>query len=373
MGSSPKIVNFKHYNSFLSMNGKPSIKLSDYDFPLPEELIAQTPPARRGDSRLMIVDRKTGNVSVDSFSNITEYLHDNPLMVLNDTKVLSAKICGKFKETGKSIEALLVREIETNLWEALVKGLGKMKIGTRLLFDDGDLVGELQEKVSGRGVFRFSGTKDVKTILDRVGFPPLPPYIRRDLKSNDVAKSDEDRQRYQTVYAREAGAVAAPTAGLHFTNAALEKIKSQGIDIATLTLHVGPGTFQPVRSEYAEDHVMEGEFYKVAADAWNQIFQAKKDGRCILAVGTTTTKVLESLDFEFPVEEDRSGWTNRFIYPGHSFNTVGRLLTNFHLPKSTLFLLINSFAKKPIISKSYDMAVKEKFKFYSYGDAMLIL
>ncbi len=355
------------------MNGKQAIKLSDYDFSLPEELIAQTPPTDRGDSRLMIVDRKTETIQIDSFCNITEYLLDNPLMVLNDTKVLSAKLSGQFKATGKSIEALLVREIETNVWEALVKGLGKMKIGTLVLFDGGNLVGELQEKISGRGIFRFTGTNDIKTILDRVGFPPLPPYIRRDLKPNNGAKADEDRQRYQTVYARDAGAVAAPTAGLHFTNEALEKIKNQGTDIAALTLHVGPGTFQPVRSDYAEDHVMEGEFYKISADAWNQVYQAKKDGRIILAVGTTTTKVLESLDFGVPVKEDQTGWTNRFIYPGQSFNTVGRLLTNFHLPKSTLYLLVNGFTKKPLISKAYQIAVKEKLKFYSYGDAMLIL
>ncbi|MFQ5673252.1 MAG: tRNA preQ1(34) S-adenosylmethionine ribosyltransferase-isomerase QueA [Nitrospinales bacterium] len=346
------------------------LKLSDFDFSLPSELVAQEPAAARDRSRLMIIDRRTGTIRHDLFTNLTQYLAHHPLMVFNDTKVVPAKLVGRKKHTGKPVEVLLIREIKTNRWEALVKGLGGMKTGSELVFGTEDLIAVLLEKRDGRGILCFHCSGELKTTLENAAQVPLPPYIKRNTSPN---MEKLDRERYQTVYAKNAGAIAAPTAGLHFTDPMLRTINPKYAETVFLTLHVGPGTFQPVRSEIIYSHTMEKEFYRIPRNTWNRLVEAKATGRDILAVGTTSTRTLESVNLATPVENDVSGWTNRFIYPGYEFKNVQRLLTNFHLPKSTLYLLVCAFAGKRLMDKAYETAKHEKYRFFSYGDAMLIL
>lgn len=320
----------------------------------------------------MIVCRETGEIRHDVFSNVPRYLSDRPLMAFNDTRVFPAKLVGHKKDTGRRVEVLMVREQRPSVWEVLLKGLGRMKIGAEFVFGEGELTALLEDKNGERGFLRFQRSGDLIPVLNRIGKPPLPPYIRRTLDDGEDIQ-EMDRERYQTVYAGKAGAIAAPTAGLHFTRELLEKIRSRYADTVTLTLHVGPGTFKPLRDEDIARHKMEKEYFHISADAWNRLLKAIEENQKILAVGTTATRVLESVEIASPTAKDISGWTDRFIYPGQKFKIVRQLLTNFHLPKSTLYLLVCAFAGKKLIEKAYGEAIRQKYRFFSYGDAMLIL
>jgi S-adenosylmethionine:tRNA ribosyltransferase-isomerase len=354
------------------------MKLSDYDFQLPAELIAQAPAPERDSSRLMVVDRASGTIRHETFIDIRRYLADRPVMAFNDTRVFPARLCGHMKNTGKSKEILLVREQEPGLWTALVRGLAKIKPGTEIVFGSGELTATLVGRADGdeKGLFRLvaAGGTTLAAVIGKIGLAPLPPYIRRGAASPNAVPNDAtDKLRYQTVYAKETGAIAAPTAGLHFSLALMEDIRAHHAECVFLTLHVGPGTFTPLRVEEFREHRLDKEFFRVPAATWNSIHAAKAEKRPILAVGTTSTRVIESLDFRAPVEEDITGWTDRFIYPGQTFATVTRLLTNFHLPKSSLYLLVCAFAGKELMERAYTSAIAEQYRFFSYGDAMLIL
>lgn len=348
------------------------MKLSDFDFYLPEELIAQSPVSKREDSRLMVVDRETGSIKHHQFPDILQYMEDCPLVVMNNTKVLPARLFGKYKDTGKAVELLLVQETNQATWQALVKGLGKIKQGQEFEFGtvENPLNAIFHGSHDGLGIFRFKASGDLHATLEKVGLPPLPPYIKR--KERNTEQDQLDRERYQTVFASEPGAIAAPTAGLHFSTELLEKVRNVARTVS-LTLHVGVGTFQPIRTDIVEEHKMHKEYYRVPADTLKAVRDAKESGTKILGVGTTTTRVLESLDLEGLPDRTASGWTDRYIYPGQSFKVVDRMLTNFHLPKSTLYLLICAFGGKELLDRAYKEAVDQRYRFFSYGDAMLIL
>ncbi len=348
------------------------LKLSDFDYELPDRLIAQIPAEKRDRSRLMVVDRKSGSINHDTFTNLGAFLSGHPLMVFNDTRVLPAKLTAYKKDGGKQVDILLVREEEPGVWEAMVKGLGKLKTGTEFVFGDGRLTGVFIDRREDRALLRLASTGNLNTVLEETARMPLPPYIRRE-SHNDTRLDALDRERYQTVYARNAGAIAAPTAGLHFTPAMLEELRAGLAETAFLTLHVGVGTFQPVRVEDIARHRMEKEYFHLPKETSKKISEARNEGRKILAVGTTTTRVLESMDLTNTAEGDVEGWTERFIYPGYGFNIVGGLLTNFHLPKSTLFMLVCAFGGMGLMKKAYREAVRKEYRFFSYGDAMLIL
>lgn len=347
------------------------MKLSGFDFDLPEKLIAQTPSPERNQSRLMIIDRSSKKIHHDTFDSLPKYLECHPLMILNDTRVIAARLNGFKEETGKSLELLLTREDSPMVWEALVKGLSKIKRGQELTFPGSKITATLLERRGDRGLFRFSPGDTLDTFLAEQGKIPLPHYIRRE--KTDAGLDKLDRERYQTVYSQHPGAIAAPTAGLHFTNEMLDEISLVHADVAYLTLHVGTGTFQPVRTEDITQHKMAKEYFHISANTWNRIFQARKNGQKILAVGTTSTRTLEALSFDTLRNEDVTGWTDRFIFPGQTFKTVDQLLTNFHLPKSTLYMLVCAFATQDLIETAYQEAVRANYRFFSYGDAMLIL
>jgi S-adenosylmethionine:tRNA ribosyltransferase-isomerase len=348
------------------------MKLNDFDFELPEELIAQKPVPQRDKSRLMIVNRETGAITHDIFTNIGKYLPHHPLMVFNDTRVVPAKVSGFKKDTGKQVEIVLIREQEPDVWEALIKGLGKLKPGTELILCEGNLTATLKGRKDNLGILELKYQGDLRSLLNKAARMPLPPYIRRDTYDNEEIL-EMDRERYQTVYAASEGAVAAPTAGLHFTPELLDEIRAGKADLAFLTLHVGIGTFLPIRAEHVRDHKMEKERFVLSRETWGQVSGAKKRGQKVLAVGTTATRVLESLTFDAPNQNEISGETEIFIYPGVKFKTVDQLLTNFHLPKSTLFLLVCAFAGTDLMRKAYKEAIDNQYRFFSYGDAMLIL
>ena len=348
------------------------MKLSDYDFDLPQELIAQAPAEYRDQSRLMVVDRTASTITHDVFANLCRYLPGYPLMVFNDTRVIPAKLPGVKKGTGKFVEIILIRETEPTVWEALVKGLAKMKPGAEFSLCDGAITAILQGRRENRAIFKLIYQGKLGPILDASARMPLPPYIRRNIHDNAELLA-MDRQRYQTVYSAREGAIAAPTAGLHFTPRLMEKIASGKADLAFLTLHVGVGTFMPIRVQDVCDHKMHREDFIIQKETWNQLVSAKIQGQKILAVGTTTTRVLESHSFDCQTEKDVSGGTEIFIFPGRKFRTVNHLLTNFHLPKSTLFLLVCAFSGTDLMRKAYREAIRNEYRFFSYGDAMLIL
>jgi len=346
------------------------MNLSDFDFNLPEELIAQTPPAQRGQSRLMIVERETGEIHHKTFSAFPEFLDSDPVVVFNDTRVLPAKLEGyKANQPDRKLEFLLVREVSPDQWHVLVKGLGKLKLGQKFQFGDGSLEGEFLGQDRDMGRVRFLPAGSLSTQLEKLGRMPLPHYIHRSPGDN---LESLDRERYQTVFAKTAGAIAAPTAGLHFNEHIMQKVRQRATTVF-LTLHVGPGTFQPVRTEDLSRHKMKEEYYQVPQETWNTLLKAKLSNRKIMAVGTTSTRVLESLEFTEPTQSAKSGWTDRFIYPGQDIKNTRQLLTNFHLPKSTLFLLVCAFAGTDLMIRAYQEAIQEKYRFFSYGDAMLIL
>ena len=342
------------------------MKLTDYDYNLPEALIAQQPCPERDASRLMVVDRQTQKIHHTQFSQIGEFLPTCSLLVINNTKVIPARLIGRKLLTGAKIELLLTRQKGANTWEALVKPGRRVKFGTRLVFEEGLLTGKILAKSSlGLYTVQLKYDGNFEEILAQVGRVPLPPYIKRE-------PNRTDREEYQCVYAKEAGAIAAPTAGLHFTLDLMDKLKHGGIYYVPLTLHVGLGTFQPVKVEDVETHKMHAEYFELARTSVNRINGAKKEGRKIVAVGTTSVRALETVASEGSAEPYQ-GYTDIFIYPGYQFKIVDALVTNFHLPKSTLLMLVSAFAGHEFILGAYQEAIAQKYRFYSYGDAMLIL
>ncbi len=340
------------------------LKRQDFYYDLPEELIAQHPSDKREESRLMVLDKNSGKIEHKIFRDIIDYFSEGDCLVLNDTKVIPARLFGQKAETGAKIEFLLLKRLEDDKWETLVKPGKKAKVGTEIIFGDGILKGEILDRTeSGGRVIKFYYDGIFEEILDKLGEMPLPPYITEKL---------EDKERYQTVYSRNEGSAAAPTAGLHFTHELLEKIRKKGVSIVYITLHVGLGTFRPVKAENILEHSMHSEYYEVSKEAVDTINRVKNNGGRIFAVGTTSTRTLETIGDENGFVSPKSGWTDIFIYPGYEFKVVDRLITNFHLPESTLIMLISALAGRDNVLKAYDVAVKERYRFFSLGDAMLI-
>ena len=339
------------------------MNVSDFNYDLPEELIAQVPIKKRDESRLMVLDREKQTIEHRTFKDIIEYLEPGDCLVRNNTKVIPARIYGK-KETGANVEFLLLNNIEGYIWETIVRPGNKLHVGTKVIFGDGILKAEILDIMPG-------GTRKVKfeyigifnEILDKIGLMPLPPYIHEELKEKD---------RYQTVYAKYNGSAAAPTAGLHFTEELLKEIEAKGIKIANVTLHVGIGTFRPVKEEKVEDHEMHSEHFYIKQEDVDKINETKKQGKRVIAVGTTSCRVLETIADENGMVKEIEGDTQIFIYPGYKFKCLDGLITNFHLPQSTLLMLVSALAGKDFILKAYNEAVKEKYRFFSFGDAMLI-
>ena len=339
------------------------MKVSDFNYELPEELIAQTPIEKRDESRLMVLDRQKQTIEHKRFKDIINYLEPGDVLVRNNTKVIPARLYGK-KETGANVEFLLLNNIEGDIWECIVRPGNKLHVGVKVIFGDGILKAEILETMPG-------GTRKVKfeykgifnEILDKIGLMPLPPYIHEQLKEKD---------RYQTVYAKYNGSAAAPTAGLHFTPELLNKIEEKGVIIANVTLHVGIGTFRPVKEETVEAHQMHSEHFYIKQEDVEKINNAKENGKRVIAVGTTSCRVLETIADESGKVSETEGDTQIFIYPGYKFKCLDGLITNFHLPESTLLMLVSALAGKDYIMKAYNEAVKEKYRFFSFGDAMFI-
>jgi S-adenosylmethionine:tRNA ribosyltransferase-isomerase len=337
--------------------------VKDYDYELPEELIAQDPLEDRSASRLMVLDKHTGAYTHHVFKEIIDYLEPGDCLVINNTKVIPARLIGEREETGGKVEVLLLKRLEADVWETLVKPGKKCKPGARLSFGNGLLRAEvLSVEEEGNRRIRFEYEGIFEEILDQLGQMPLPPYITHELK---------DKNRYQTVYAKYEGSAAAPTAGLHFTKELLENIKKKGVEIASVTLHVGLGTFRPVKAETIEEHHMHSEFYMILPEEAEKINRAKADGHRVIAVGTTSCRTLESAS-KAGVVTAGSGWTEIFIYPGYEFQMVDALITNFHLPQSTLIMLVSALAGREHVLAAYEEAVRECYRFFSFGDAMFI-
>lgn len=340
------------------------MKVSDFDFYLPEELIAQCPLKERDSSRFMVVDRKTGEIEHKVFHDVIDYLEKGDTLVLNNTRVMPARLIGEKEETGGKIEFLLLKRIEGDKWECLAKPGKKAKVGAMFTFGEGKLKAVVREiGLEGNRVIEFIYNGIFEEILDELGQMPLPPYIHEKL---------DDRERYQTVYSKEKGSAAAPTAGLHFTEDLLEKIREKGVNIAFVTLHVGLGTFRPVKVESIDEHIMHSEYYELDEKNAKIINDTKKRGNRVIAVGTTSTRTLETIGNENGEVRAQSGWTNIFIFPGYKFNIVDALITNFHLPESTLIMLVSALAGKENIMNAYKKAVEEKYRFFSFGDSMFI-
>lgn len=341
------------------------MKTSDFYFDLPQELIAQDPLEDRSSSRLLVLDRETGKTEHHIFKDVIDYLNPGDCLVVNNTKVIPARLFGSKEGTEAKIEILLLKRKENDVWETLVKPGKKAKPGTRISFGDGLLTGEVIDVVEeGNRLIKFTYDGIFEEILDQLGQMPLPPYITHQLK---------DKNRYQTVYAKHDGSAAAPTAGLHFTPELLEAIKAKGVNIAHVTLHVGLGTFRPVKVEDVTNHHMHSEFYIVEEDQAKLINETKQRGGKIISVGTTSCRTLESATDDQGILHAGSGWTDIFIYPGYKFKMIDRLITNFHLPESTLLMLVSALAGKDKIMAAYEEAVKERYRFFSFGDAMLIM
>ena len=340
------------------------MKTSDFDYELPEELIAQDPIQKRDDSRLLILDKKTGGFRHSVFHEVIRELEPGDCLVINNTKVIPARLYGTREgKTGK-IEVLLLKRREGDVWETLVKPGKKLRPGTRLSFGDGLLKAEVTDVVDeGNRLIRFEYEGIFEEILDRLGQMPLPPYITHELK---------DKNRYQTVYAKHEGSAAAPTAGLHFTPELLAAIREKGVEVAEVTLHVGLGTFRPVKADKVEEHHMHSEFYMIDEDAAGKINRAKETGHRVICVGTTSCRTIESAADENGRLKACSGWTEIFIYPGYRFKVLDALITNFHLPQSTLVMLVSALAGRENILRAYEEAIRERYRFFSFGDAMLI-
>ena len=342
------------------------MKLEEFDFYLPEELIAQTPLLKRDTSKLLTINRKENTYEHKVFSDIIDYFNPGDTLVLNNTRVMPARLYGQKKDTGAAIEVLLLKNKEHNMWECLVKPAKRIKVGSIVSFGDGIMEAECVKVLDdGFRYFEFKNEGIFQERLDELGTMPLPPYIKERLT---------DKERYQTVYSKEVGSSAAPTAGLHFTNELLDKIKQKGVNIVYLTLHVGLGTFRPVSVENIEDHDMHSEYYTLDEEAANVINETKKNGGRVFSVGTTSTRTLETIARDNDGEiVPASGWTNIFIYPGFEFKCVDGLITNFHLPKSSLIMLVSAFYNREKVLELYKIAVENKYRFFSFGDAMIII
>ncbi len=341
------------------------MKRQDFYYDLPQELIAQDPLEDRSSSRLLVLDKKTGETQHHTFREVINYLNPGDCLVINDTKVIPARLIGAKEETGAKIEVLLLKRGQDDVWETLVKPGRKAKPGTRISFGDGLLKGEVIDVVDeGNRLIRFEYDGIFEEILDRLGQMPLPPYITHQLK---------DKDRYNTVYAAHEGSAAAPTAGLHFTPELLEEISRKGVDIARVTLHVGLGTFRPVKVDEVENHHMHSEFYMISEEAAEKINAAKARGGRVICVGTTSCRTIESAADEDGHLKACSGWTEIFIYPGYTFKVLDGLITNFHLPESTLIMLVSALAGREHVLAAYEEAVRERYRFFSFGDAMLII
>ena len=340
------------------------MKVEDFNYELPEELIAQTPLEERDASRLLVLDKTSGKIEHKIFRDIIDYLNPGDTLVLNDTKVLPARLIGEKEDTKAVIEVLLLKNVENDNWECLVKPARRVKVGTKVTFGNGKLILTCT-KVADEGIryFDFSYKGIFLEVLDELGTMPLPPYIHEKLENKDM---------YQTVYAKEVGSAAAPTAGLHFTTELLDKIKDKGINICYITLHVGLGTFRPVKVDTIEEHKMHSEYYSMSNDVANILNETRKTNHKIIAVGTTSTRTLETIMTKYNEFKECSGWTDIFIYPGYKFKAIDALSTNFHLPKSTLVMLVSALAGRENILNAYKIAVKEKYRFFSFGDAMFI-
>jgi S-adenosylmethionine:tRNA ribosyltransferase-isomerase len=348
------------------------VLVSDFEFHLPEELIAQEPPAERGTSRLMVLRRDSGHTTSTTIADLSAFLRSGDLLVVNDTRVFPARLLGHRVPSGGAVECLLLRRLDEHNWDALVHPGQKLKVGAGFVCEGagGRLLGEVvaREGFGRRTVTLSAGDRDVNAVIDAIGHVPLPPYIKR-------GDRDADRERYQTVFARSRGSVAAPTAGLHFTPALLDELGARGVQLTQVTLHVGYGTFKPVRADRVEDHVVDPEWYEISDDAANRINRALDEGRRVVAVGTTTTRALEDAAQASGDGRVRPGRreASLFIRPGHRFVVVGGLVTNFHVPRSSLLMLVCAFAGRECVLRAYERAVAERFRFYSYGDAMLIV
>ena len=337
---------------------------SDFYFDLPEELIAQDPLEDRSSSRLLVLDKNTGNVEHHVFRDIIDYLEAGDCLVINNTKVIPARLMGVREGTGATIEVLLLKRKENDIWETLVKPGKKAKVGTKIIFGDGLLVGEVVDIVEeGNRLIQFHYEGIFEEILDKLGQMPLPPYITHQL---------QDKNRYQTVYAKHDGSAAAPTAGLHFTPELLQQVRDKGVEIAEVTLHVGLGTFRPVKEDNLLNHHMHSEFYNIDQSEADKINKAKAEGHRVISVGTTSTRTLESAALEDGSLKACSGWTEIFIYPGYQFKVIVALITNFHLPESTLVMLVSALAGRENVLAAYKQAVDERYRFFSFGDAMFI-
>lgn len=341
------------------------MKRQDFYYELPEELIAQDPLEDRSSSRLLVLDRKSGAVSHHVFREVADYLREGDCLVINDTKVIPARLIGSKIGTDAKIEVLLLKRKENNIWETLVKPGKKAKVGAGISFGDGLLTGEVIDIVEeGNRLIQFSFEGIFEEILDQLGQMPLPPYITHQL---------QDKNRYQTVYAKHTGSAAAPTAGLHFTSELLKAIREKGVEIAKVTLHVGLGTFRPVKVDEITDHHMHSEFYQIDEEAAVKINKAKESGGRIICVGTTSCRTVESAADADGHLEAKSGWTDIFIYPGYEFKVLDGLITNFHLPESTLIMLVSALAGRENVLAAYEEAVRERYRFFSFGDAMLVI
>lgn len=339
------------------------MRTSDFNYFLPEELIAQTPAERRDSSRLLLLDKTSGEIEHRHFYNIPEYLREGDCLVLNDSRVLPARLIG-YRESGGVVEVLLLRDMGSGVWECLTRPGRKTKPGTKLSFGDGELTASVVSACEGGNkLLKFEYEGIFLELLERLGKMPLPPYIKREL---------EDNERYQTVYSRELGSAAAPTAGLHFTNELLSEIEARGVKICYLTLHVGLGTFRPVKSKDIENHEMHSEYCIIPEMTAKTVSEVKNSGGRVISVGTTSCRSLESFSHDDGFLKASSGWTNIFIYPGYKFKCVDALVTNFHLPESTLIMLVSALAGKEHILKAYEKAVEERYRFFSFGDAMFI-
>ncbi|MEJ7344976.1 tRNA preQ1(34) S-adenosylmethionine ribosyltransferase-isomerase QueA [Staphylococcus haemolyticus] len=341
------------------------MNVEEFDYDLPESLIAQTPLKDRDQSRLLVLGRHSGNIEHKHFKDVIDYLETGDTLVLNDTRVMPARLFGLKEETGAKVEMLMLTRIENNDWEVLLKPAKRIKVGNKLSFGEGKIIAEcIEELDQGGRIMRLHYEGILEERLNELGEMPLPPYIKERL---------DDPDRYQTVYAKESGSAAAPTAGLHFTDELLHEIRAKGINIAFITLHVGLGTFRPVSVEDINDHEMHSEYYQMSQETADLLNQTKKEGHRIISVGTTSTRTLETIRRDYNEFVSVSGWTDIFIYPGFTYKAIDGLITNFHLPKSTLVMLVSAFSSRENILNAYKEAVKLEYRFFSFGDAMLII
>jgi S-adenosylmethionine:tRNA ribosyltransferase-isomerase len=347
---------------------KKKFKLGDFDYPLPKKYIAQYPSIKRDQSKLMVVNREAKTIEHKKFSNITDYLRKNDLLILNNTKVFPARLFATKDRTDAKVEVFLLRELAQNLWEVMVKPARKVRIGNKLVFTPKLMCDVIDNTVSGGRVVRFESESqtELHDIIDRIGTSPLPPYITRDPEPND-------KKRYQTVYATERGAVAAPTAGLHFTNGLINRLEKKGVKIEYITLHIGLGTFRPVQVEDLNRHQMDSEYFEVSTKTAMAINEARKKHRKIMAIGTSTIRALETVVVSGFMVSPKRGWTDKFIYPPYEYKMVDSMVTNFHMPKSTLMMMVSAFADINLLKKAYKEARKHDYRFLSYGDAMIII